>query len=296
VDDPYSEFLFSNNWWIKPTFVTDGKIYMGHLEHSPIDPRPRGGPFVCLNATDGSVIWRANGLFRQTRWGGRAIIGDSIMATMDTYDQRVYAVGKGQSETMVTAPEITQPLGTPILITGTVMDVSPGTKDTDMQLRFPSGVPAISDEDMSEWMLYVYKQFKMPENVTGVEVVFNWVDSEGVHDLDRTKTDTSGRFSYLWYPPAEGKYIILATFMGSEGYYPSCAQTPIAVGPAAAGVNLEPLEGSVREVEGSVGSLEDSVESLESSVSNLTTYILVVLLLVVIALVIAVYLLLKSRK
>ena len=282
VDDPYSEFLFANNWWVKPTFVTDGKIYVAHLEHSPVDPRPRGGPFVCLNATDGDVIWRANGMFRQTRWGGRAIIGDSIIATMDTYDQRVYAIGKGPTETMVTAPDITQPLGTPILIKGTVMDMSPGTEDTALQLRFPNGVPAISDEDMSEWMLYVYKQYEIPGNVTGVVVVFNWVDSEGeVHDLDRTTTDTGGRFSYLWYPPAEGKYTILATFEGSEGYYGSCAQTAVAVGPA---------------VETNLGPLESSVGSLESSVSNLTTYILAVLVLVIIALAIAVYLLLKSRK
>jgi outer membrane protein assembly factor BamB len=282
VADPYTEFLFSNNWWIKPTFVTDGKIYVGHLEHSPIDPRPRGGPFVCLNATDGNVIWRANGLFRQTRWGGRAIIGDSIIATMDTYDQRVYAIGKGPSETIVTAPDITQPLGTPILIKGTIMDVSPGTEDTALQLRFPNGVPAISDEDMSEWMLYVYKQFEIPADATGVEVVFNWVDSEGEwHDLDRTTTDMSGSFSYLWTPPAEGKYTIVATFTGSEGYYASYAQTAVAVGPAEE-INLEPVE--------------SSVESLESSVSNLTTYILAVLVLVVIALAIAVYSLLKSRK
>ena len=289
VADPYTEFLFSNNWWVKPLFITDGKIYVAHLEHSPIDPRPRGGPFVCLNATTGDVIFRIDGAFRSTRWGGRAIIGDSIIATMDTYDQRVYAIGKGPSETMVTAPDITQPVGTPILIKGTVMDVSPGTEDTALQLRFPNGVPAVSDESMSDWMLYIYKQFEIPADATGVEVVFNWVDSEGGwHDLDRTTTDMSGQFSYLWTPPAEGKYTIVATFFGSEGYYASYAQTAVAVGPPSE-INLEPLEGSVREV-------EDSVGSLESSLSNLTTYILVVLLLVVIALVIAVYLLLKSRK
>ncbi|MDH5266323.1 MAG: PQQ-binding-like beta-propeller repeat protein, partial [Candidatus Bathyarchaeota archaeon] len=99
--DPYNEILWANNWWQKPVFITDGKIYMGHLEHSPIDPRPRGGPFICLNATTGDEIWRANGMFRQTRWGGPAIIGDSIIATMDTYDQRVYAIGKGPSATTV---------------------------------------------------------------------------------------------------------------------------------------------------------------------------------------------------
>ena len=131
ADDPYQEMLWSNNWWIKPLFITDGKIYVAHLEHSPVDPRPRGAPLVCIDAESGDVIWRIDGAFRQTRWGGRAIIGDSIIATMDTYDQRVYAIGKGPSATTVTAPDTTQPLGTPILIQGTVMDVSPGTEDAN---------------------------------------------------------------------------------------------------------------------------------------------------------------------
>jgi len=233
--DPYSEYLFGNTWWLKPVFITDGKIYVAHLEHSPIDPRPRGGPFICLNATtdnpDGEVLWRIDGAFRQTRWGGRAIIGDSIIATMDTYDQRVYAIGKGASATTVTASPKVAAKGSAVVIEGTVMDVSPGTKATDVQLRFPKGVPAISDEDMSEWMLYVYKQFGMPEDATGVEVVFNWVDSEGVwHDLYRTKSDTSGTYSYVWYPDTEGTCKIIATFMGSEGYYGSSAETTVVIG------------------------------------------------------------------
>jgi len=235
--DYYSEFLFSNNWWIKPLFITDGKIYVAHLEHSPIDPRPRGGPFVCLNATtdnpNGEVIFRIDGAFRSTRWGGRAIIGDSIIATMDTYDLRVYAIGKGPSTTTVTASPKVATQGTSVLIEGTVMDVSPGTDDTDMKLRFPNGVPVVSDESMSDWMLYVYKQFEIPGDATGVEVVFNWVDSDGGwHDLGRTTTDMSGAFSFAWTPDTEGKYTIVATFMGSEGYYASYAETAIVVGAA----------------------------------------------------------------
>jgi hypothetical protein len=236
VDDPYKEILWANNWWQKPVFITDGKIYTGHLEHSPTDPRARGGPFVCLDAYTGDLIWRAAGMFRQTRWGGRAIIGDSVIATMDTYDQRVYAIGKGPSATTVSAPETTQSVGTPVLIQGTVMDVSPGTEDIKLRMRFPNGVPAISDADMTDWMKYVYKQFEIPGDATGVEVVFNAVDSNGVwHDIDRTTTDMSGSFSYRWTPGTEGKYTIVATFMGSGGYYGSYAETAVSVGPAPEG-------------------------------------------------------------
>jgi hypothetical protein len=33
-------------------------------------------------------------MFRQTAWGGSAVMGDSIIATMDTYNQMVYGIGK----------------------------------------------------------------------------------------------------------------------------------------------------------------------------------------------------------
>ena len=51
-----------------------------------------------------------------------------------------------------------------------VTDVSPGTNDAALTMRFPNGVPAIADEYMSEWMLYVYKQFECPMMLNGVEV------------------------------------------------------------------------------------------------------------------------------
>ena len=97
MSDPYKEPVTGENWWGWIDVIADGKIYVGTLEHSAEQPVPRGGPYIALNATDGSVIWRVNGMYRQTRWGGNGIIGDSIIATMDTYDQQVWAIGKGPS-------------------------------------------------------------------------------------------------------------------------------------------------------------------------------------------------------
>jgi hypothetical protein len=86
---------------------------------------------------------------------------------------------------------------------------------------------------MSEWMLHVYKQFEMPEDATGVEVILNAVDESGVwYDIDRTTTDMSGSFSYRWTPGMEGKFTIVATFVGSGGYFGSYAETAISVGPS----------------------------------------------------------------
>ena len=217
------------------TFLTDGKVYWGTLEHSPVDPRPRGGPFVCLNATTGDVVFRADGLFRQTLWGGLAIIGDSIIATQDTYDQRIYGIGRGPTATTVSAPEDVQPLGKPVLVQGMVTDVSPGTEEYARTARFPNGVPAVADEDMSDWMLYVYSQFERPTDVMGVEVVVSVHDpNNNVYEVGRTTSDSSGFYSVAFTPEVPGKYTIIASFDGSSAYYGSYSETAINVEEAPA--------------------------------------------------------------
>jgi hypothetical protein len=235
AEDPYVEFLFGNNWWLYPMFWTDGKIYYGHLEHSPIDPRPRGAPLICLNATTGEVIWRANGLFRQTLWGGRALIGDSIIATMDTYSQRLFAIGKGASAMTVSAGPKVSVEGDMVLVEGMVTDVSPGTNDIAITTRFPNGVPAVSDTNMSDWMLYVYKQFERPADVVGVDVIVSVLDpNNNGYEVARTTSDASGFFSVEFEPEVPGKYTIVASFDGSKSYYGSFAKTSVFVEEAPA--------------------------------------------------------------
>jgi hypothetical protein len=243
VTDPYSEMLWSNNWWVKPLFITDGKIYVAHTEHSAVDPRPRGAPFVCLDAETGEEIWRIDGAFRTTRWGGRGIIGDSIIALMDTYDQQVYGIGKGPSSLTAQAPMSGVTVGSSVQITGTIMDVSPGTNDYSLQARFPNGLPAIADEDMSAWMLYVYKQFEEPM-VDGVTVILCAVDPNGNYmDIDRTTSDMYGNWALAFKPEMEGTYQIIATFEGSEAYYGSTTSTYVTVDPApAVSAPIEPEE------------------------------------------------------
>jgi outer membrane protein assembly factor BamB len=234
--DTYVEFKISPDWWLYITFISDGKIYVGHYEHSSGDPKPRGAPFLCLNATTGDKIWEIDGAFRQTMWGDPGIIGDSIIATMDTYDQRIYAIGKGPSATTVTAPGTSVTAGNSLVITGTVTDVSPGTNDAALTMRFPNGVPAVSDESMSDWMLYVHKQFPRPTNATGVEVTLDAIDPNGnfVH-LGNATSDASGFFGFNWVTPdIPGFYTIIATFAGSKSYYASYAETAAVVTEAPA--------------------------------------------------------------
>ncbi len=228
--DKYGESYISGNWWLIMTFISDGKLYFGHMEHSAQEPKPRGAPFLCLNATDGSLIWEIDGAFRQTRWGGRAILGDSIMATMDTYDSQIYAVGKGPSQTTVNPMPMTIVEGSSVVISGSITDVSPGTKDSSIAMRFPNGVPAVSDASQSEWMLYVYKQFSQPSSATGVPVSIDAVDPNGnyVH-LGDAVSDSSGSYSTMVKPDTAGKYTVYVTFAGTSSYYGSYASTGLGV-------------------------------------------------------------------
>ena len=233
--DPLNEVLWANDWSLQPIFFADGKLYLGQSEHSPVNPLPRGAPFVCLNATTGEVIWSVAGMFRQTDWGGQAIIADSIIATMDTYDQQIYAIGKGPSAITVTAPDVSVDSGKSVVLKGTVTDVSAGTKSDILTARFPNGVPAVSDESMSEWMLYVYKQFTKPINATGVPVELFVLDANNNYrSIGTTTTDTNGFYSYQWMPDIPGKYTVYAQFAGSNSYWPSQAITAFAVDDAEA--------------------------------------------------------------
>jgi outer membrane protein assembly factor BamB len=224
ASDPYNEILWSTDWPIFVAFITDGKIYMQHNEHSPVNPLPRGAPFLCIDIENGTALW--NIPLRTTSWGGGPVIGDSIIALYNSYDSQVYAVGKGPSTTTVTAPDIGVPAGSSVTIRGTVTDQSAGAKDT----------PAISDESMDAWMLYLYMQFPRPSNATGVAVTLDAIDPNNnyIHIGDTT-SDASGLFSYQWNPPSDipGKYTIIATFAGSKSYWPSFAETAVSLDPAA---------------------------------------------------------------
>ena len=243
MTDIFQEILWANNWWGQLMFITDGKLYVGHSEHSPLNPLARGAPFVCLDIETGEAIFRVDGMFRQSHWGGTAAIGDSIIATQDSYDQRVYAVGKGPSSLTVTAPDIGVELGKSALVRGSVLDISPGTEDASLKLRFPNGVPVVADESQSDWMLYVYKQFSRPTDATGVEVVIEVLDpNNNFYQVGTATSDATGFFSLDFTPEVPGKYTIIASFAGSKAYYGSFAETAIVVEEATVEPTPEPTQ------------------------------------------------------
>jgi hypothetical protein len=230
--DPYNEILWSSAWPLYMAFVTDGKLYLHATEHSGNNPKPRGSQFYCIDLETGEEVFKVN--LRGSHWGNSPIIGDSIIAMLNTYDMQIYALGKGPSATTVTAPNAGITLGSSIVISGTVTDISPGTEAYARTARFPNGVPAVSDANMSKWMEYVYLQSERPTDVVGVPVTLNVIDSNGNYRSIGTATsDEDGFFSYAWQPDIEGKYTVYASFAGSQSYWPSHDAAAFVVDAAA---------------------------------------------------------------
>jgi hypothetical protein len=162
-------------------------------------------------------------------------MGDSVISILNSYDIRIYTIGKGPSATTVSIQEDVIVHGESVLVKGMVTDVSPGTSDAGLTMRFPNGVPAVSDASMNEWMQYVYMQFPKPATVTGVEVVISVLDpNNNCYEVAHTTSDVNGYFGCTFEPEVPGLYTIFATFEGSGAYYGSFAETFIDVKEAPA--------------------------------------------------------------
>jgi outer membrane protein assembly factor BamB len=222
---PYSfESNYGANMPLQIGAVCDGMVFGYSDEHSPTNPLWRQSYVRAINMTDGTLVWKLP-IFVEAM-----AIADGKLVTNSEYDNLIYTIGKGPSAVRVSGPESVQPLGTKMLIRGSVTDVSPGTKSSLLTARFPDGVPAIADEYMSEWMEYLYMQQSMPKDAEGVEVVLTTYDPNGnTYELGRTTTDMSGTFGIAVDPPVPGLYKIIATFEGSDSYYCSSAVTYVYV-------------------------------------------------------------------
>jgi hypothetical protein len=212
-------------WGLRPIFlaaIADGKVYAFNNEHSPNQPLYRGNRIYAIDAYTGKEVYSMLGWSGQTggQGGSTAVLADGFLAYYNYYDGQIYVVGKGPSATSVEAPLASITQGQSLIIKGTVKDESPGAK----------GKPAVSDESMGPWMEYIYMQKPIPANVTGVPVKLTAVDSSGAAvEIATVTTDISGMFYYKWTPQAAGAYKIIASFGGSNSYWPSYAETAVGV-------------------------------------------------------------------
>jgi outer membrane protein assembly factor BamB len=214
-----------------PTIISaigNGVVYTITSEHTTTNPIYKGALARAINATTGEEIWT---LSNANNGGPQAYaIADGYSATFNGYDDQIYVVGKGPTTTTVSAPDLAAAFGTPIVIKGTVMDISAGTTQDEQAARFPNGVPAMSDASMKDWMAYVYQQQTFPADAVGVDVTISVIDSNNnCYDIGTTTTDANGFFSYEWTPAIPGKFTVFATFEGTNGYWPSQAETALTV-------------------------------------------------------------------
>jgi hypothetical protein len=222
MSSPYGEY---------PTFVGpisgNGVVYLMSNEHTVTDPIYKGAEIRAINATTGKEIWTLSCYGSMNT----PSLADGYAVFLNGYDMQVYSVGRGPSATTVQAPQTAITAGNNVVIQGTVMDIAAGTTQTEQAADFPNGVPCASDASMSQWMSYVYQQQAEPTNFTGVPVSIDAIDpnSNYIHIGDAT-SNANGLFYYTWTTPnIPGDYLITATFAGTNGYWPSNAQTAMNV-------------------------------------------------------------------
>ncbi|MCW4005014.1 MAG: hypothetical protein NWF04_00235 [Candidatus Bathyarchaeota archaeon] len=289
-------------WGLRPIFlasVADGKVYAFNNEHSPNVPLYKGQQVYCVDAYTGDEIWTMDGWAGQT--GGRgtstSVLADGFFVYYNYYDGQVYCVGKGASATTVTVSPKVSTQNSMILIEGKVTDISPGTDQTELAMRFPDGVPAVSDQAMSSWMEYLYMQKPIPQDATGVTVHLTATDpNNNLQEIGYVTADLSGSYSITWTPPVEGTYTIVANFEGSEAYYPSCAETALAVGQAMA-TPIVPSSPSASQTPSASQSASPSPSTAPPPTSEMptTTYIAIAAAVAVIV-IIAAAIMLRRRQ
>jgi len=217
-DTPYGVWPL----WVFSGGSIAGGVYFLNVGHEYSPPLFRGAKQIAINITDGSLVWEISG-FDVTN---AATIVDGYVTVLNAYDNQLYTYGKGPSKLTVEAPQVGVTTATPVVIRGTITDIAAGTKQEAQAANFPNGLPCVSDASMSRWMEYVYMQQPMPTNVTGVPVTLSVLDANGNYrTIGTTISDGSGMFSFTWTPDIPGDFTVVASFEGTESYYPSSAET-----------------------------------------------------------------------
>jgi hypothetical protein len=229
--------------------IADGTIYAYNCEHTTTFPRTRGWSMCAVNITNGEEEWSI-ALPGNAAFGNAPDIGaiaDGYLTMMSDLGYMV-TYGIGQSSTTVTAPDTVVPMGTGVVIKGTVMDQSPAQPNT----------PCVSHDSMTTQMEYLHLQYPVNglwqnETAVGVPVTLTAIGSDGsVYNLGSVTTNGYyGTYAFTWTPPKADSYTITASFAGDDSYGSSSAGTDLTVGvapatatpqPTAAATVLPPIE------------------------------------------------------
>ena len=224
------------NYPMAITDIGNGIVYIVTCEHTVTDPIYKGAMTYAINATNGDQIWALSDFTGAFNSPPGYAIADGFSTFYNEYDNQVYTLGQGPSATTVSASPKVQTSGDNVIIEGMVTDISAGTQQTVVKTDFPHGVPVASDASMKDWMAYVYQQQVEPTNFTGVQVQLYVLDSNGNYrQIGTTTTDENGMYTLTWTPDIPGNYTVYAAFAGTQGYWPSSAETSFNVMSAPTG-------------------------------------------------------------
>jgi len=217
IETPYNVWP---TWAFASGCISNEVAYLtGGHEYNP--PLFHGCQLYAVNVTDGSLVWSE----LDTSVTSTAIAYAKLVS-LNAYDNQLYCFGKGPSVMTVDAPTVGVTTSTPITITGTVLDNSPGTSQLLVKSNYGNGLPCVSDESQSDFMEAVYQQQAMPNNITGVPITISVIDSNhNQRDIGTTTSNVMGEFGLTWTPDISGDYQVIATFKGSNSYYQSSAST-----------------------------------------------------------------------
>jgi hypothetical protein len=220
--------------------IQDGKVYTISKEHIPIEPLRRDANLTCIDAYNGTVYW-------SLPYFSRNALADSrgYLVGQNEDDNQMYVFGKGPTTTTVAGPIDEQTKGKSVLLTGTVLDTSPGALATQNMMigvntspvptTTVKGVPCVSESSMDAWMKYLYMQQSFPTNAAGVTVSLDALDpNKNFIHIGTATTDLSGQYSIVFNPDVTGKYTVIASFAGTSSYGLSSAETAINIADSVA--------------------------------------------------------------
>ncbi len=211
-------------------YLSEGHEYNPPLFHGALE--------LALDGNTGNLIWSNLG-FDDTA----TAVAYGVMTTFNAYDGQIYAYAQGPSKITISAPQTGVTTATPITLTGTITDVSPGASQSAVAKNFPNGLPCVSDDSMSGLMEAAYEQQPLPTNLTGVPITLYVLDSNNNYRAIGTTTSNSlGDWGLTWTPDITGNYTVYAVFAGTHGYYPSSASTYFYAGAPPATASPAPTQ------------------------------------------------------
>ena len=102
------------------------------------------------------------------------------------------------------------------------MTSAPVQSKPHKQHASPTASHSQHDSVMGDWMGYVYQQKPLPTNFKGVTVDISVLDANGNYrSIGTATTDANGNYNLIWTPDISGNYQVVATFAGTNGYWPS---------------------------------------------------------------------------